>query len=288
MAGGSQLGGHGQRECRARRTPLQLGPERPAPQPEPSQQLLEPAAAVGTRHARLPRPANFPLRGRAVNSKTVTTPGGSTITVAGGKGSTTTGGGTTVGGAAGGIKVEGADGNTYVKGGGVAGATDGTNSAIRGGSVTGIQGAGGNSAVNVRGGYADSAGNRAAGGATAIQGKNGYTAVNVRGGSASGGAARAGSVTAIRGPGGNTIAYGRGASFVNGQFVGGTAWRAVNGNFTHWNYFTSRLVRPLPRLLVAGQVGHRHHGLGHGHLGHRRQLLRLHRRPVSITTTART
>ena len=48
--------------------------------------------------------------------------------------------------------------------------------------MTGIQGAGGNSAVNVRGGYADSAGNRAAGGATAIQGKNGYTAVNVRGG----------------------------------------------------------------------------------------------------------
>jgi hypothetical protein len=120
----------------------------------------------------------------------------------------------------------------------VAGATGGGNAAIRGGGATGIQGAGGNSAVNVRGGYADSAGNRAAGGATAVQGKNGYTAVNDRGGYASGGTSKIGSATAIRGPGGGAIAYGRGASFVNGQFVGGQAWRAVNGNFTHWHNFT--------------------------------------------------
>jgi hypothetical protein len=43
---------------------------------------------------------------------------------------------------------------------------------------------------------------------------------------------------AIRGPGGNTIAAGRGASFVNGQFVGGKSWAAVNGSFTRWNCFT--------------------------------------------------
>jgi hypothetical protein len=43
---------------------------------------------------------------------------------------------------------------------------------------------------------------------------------------------------AIRGPGGNTVAAGRGASFVNGQFVGGRSWSAVNGNFTRWNCFT--------------------------------------------------
>jgi hypothetical protein len=43
---------------------------------------------------------------------------------------------------------------------------------------------------------------------------------------------------AIRGPGGNTVAAGRGASFVNGQFVGGRSWAAVNGNFTRWNSFT--------------------------------------------------
>ena len=37
----------------------------------------------------------------------------------------------------------------------------------------------------------------------------------------------------------------------------------------------ARLVRPLSRLLVARQVGRRHHSVGHGHLGSRRQLLRL-------------
>ncbi len=237
LAGGSQLGGN---------TNISAG-QRPALQPaqgaqRPSQNQLNsflslPQQSAAARPAP-PTPSQLPTSGSGINSKTVTTPGGSTVTIAGGKGSGTTSGGVTVGGAAGGIKVEGAGGNTYVKGGGVAGATDGTNSAIRGGSVTGIQGAGGNSAINVRGGYADSVGNRAVGGATAIQGKNGYTAVNVRGGSASGGVARVGSATAIRGPGGNTIAYGRGASFVNGQFVGGTAWRAVNANFTHWHNFT--------------------------------------------------
>ncbi len=43
---------------------------------------------------------------------------------------------------------------------------------------------------------------------------------------------------AIRGPGGNTVAAGRGASFVNGQFVGGRAWTAVNGAYSRWGYFT--------------------------------------------------
>ena len=43
---------------------------------------------------------------------------------------------------------------------------------------------------------------------------------------------------AIRGPGGHTVAAGRGASFVNGQFVGGRTWTAVNGNFTRWGCFT--------------------------------------------------
>jgi len=42
---------------------------------------------------------------------------------------------------------------------------------------------------------------------------------------------------AIRGPGGNTVAAGRGASFVNGQFVGGRSWAAVNGSFTRWNSY---------------------------------------------------
>jgi hypothetical protein len=45
-------------------------------------------------------------------------------------------------------------------------------------------------------------------------------------------------VTAVRGPGGNVVAAGRGASFVNGQFVGGQSWTAVNGAYTRWNYYT--------------------------------------------------
>ena len=158
-----------------------------------------------------PAPSQLPAAGAGGNSKSVTTPGGSTITAAGGKGSITTGGGTTVGGgAAGGIKIEGAGGNTFVKAGGVGGA-----------------------AQRHERGDADPAG-----GATAVQGKNGYTAVNVRGGSVGGGVANVASATAIRGPGGTTIAAGRGASFVNGQFIGGQSWRAVNANFNYWHNFT--------------------------------------------------
>jgi hypothetical protein len=58
-----------------------------------------------------------------------------------------------------------------------------------------------------------------------VEGPGGQTYVKVAGGAA------------IRGPGGNVVAAGRGASFVNGQFAGGQAWRAVNGNFTHWHSF---------------------------------------------------
>jgi hypothetical protein len=213
----------------------------------------------------------LPSSGQGIQSKTVTTPGGSTITVAGGAGSGTTQGGATVGGAGAGIKVEGAGGQTFVKGTGVAGATKGDNAAVAGGSrtgietasgatavsgrgvagvsngtnaavagrgFTGVETAAGNKAANVRGGYADSSGYRQAGGVTAVQGRGGYTAVNVRGGYGAGGTGRVGSVTAVRGPGGNVVTAGRGASFVNGQFVGGRNWSAVNGAFTHWNYFS--------------------------------------------------
>jgi hypothetical protein len=50
--------------------------------------------------------------------------------------------------------------------------------------------------------------------------------------------ARVGGGAAIRGPGGATVAAGRGASFVNGQFVGGRSWAAVNGAYSRWGYFT--------------------------------------------------
>ena len=186
-----------------------------------------------------PAPSQLPSGGQGIQSKTITTPGGSTITVAGGEGSTTTPGGATIGGAGGAIKVEGAGGNTYGKVGGVAGATGpGGNSAVRGGSATGISGAGGNAAVNVRGGYANSSGYRQAGSITAARNQWGYTAVAAAGGIAAGGVARVGGVAGIRGPGGNVVAAGRGASFVNGQFVGGRAWTAVNGAYTRWGAFT--------------------------------------------------
>lgn len=183
-----------------------------------------------------PMASQLPASGGGPRS--FTTAGGSTITIGGKGGSGTTAGGAQVGGAVGGIKIEGAGGQTVVKGAGGVGVTDGANSAVRGGSITGVEGTGGNKAVNVRGGYADSAGNRQAGGATAVQGRGGYTAVNVRGAAGANGIGQVGSVSGIRGPGGNVVTAGRGASFVNGQFVSGQAFQAVNGNFTHWNCFS--------------------------------------------------
>ncbi len=55
-----------------------------------------------------------------------------------------------------------------------------------------------------------------------------------------------GGVAGIRGPGGNVVAAGRGAAFVNGQFVGGRAWNAVNGAYTRWGAFTPGWVGGYP------------------------------------------
>jgi hypothetical protein len=193
---------------------------------------------AGARNGGPPVASQLPSGGPGSQSKTVTTPGGSTITIAGGKGSGTTPGGATVGGAGAGVKIEGAGGNTYVKGKGVAGATDGTTSAVRAGGFTGARDTAGNAAVNIRGGYADSSGQRQGGSLTAARNQWGYTGVNVRGGYGAGGVGQVGSITAIRGPGGSVVATGRGAAFVNGQFVGGRTWTAVNGAYTRWGYFT--------------------------------------------------
>jgi hypothetical protein len=217
--------------------------------------------------------------GQGPQSKTVTTPGGSTITIAGGSGSRTTAGGATVGGAGAAVKIEGAGGNTVVKGGGVAGAskgdsaaiaggsrtgietaggaqagrasgfrgaTDGTNSAVRGGSVSGARDASGNAIANVRGGYADSSGYRQGGSLTAARNQWGYTGAVARGGYGAGGTGQVGAIAGIRGPGGNVVTAGRGASFVNGQFVGGKAWTAVNGAYTRWGAFTPGWIGRYP------------------------------------------
>jgi hypothetical protein len=177
-------------------------------------------------------------------TRSFTTEGGTTITIGGRGGSTEVGGGT-VGGAVGGIKIEGPGGATVGRVGGAVGASGEGGAAIRGGSVSGAQGARG-SIANVSRGYADTAGNRAGGSLTVAQNRAGYTAASFRGGVASGGVAQVGSIGAVRGPRGNVIAGGRGASFVNGQFVGGRSWAAVNGNFTRWNYFNGAWVGRYP------------------------------------------
>ena len=81
-------------------------------------------------------------------------------------------------------------------------------------------------------------GYRQGGSLTAARNQWGYTAAAAVGGIAAGGVARVGGVAGIRGPGGNVVAAGRGAAFVNGQFVGGKAWTAVNGAYTRWGAFT--------------------------------------------------
>ncbi len=218
-----------------------------------------------------PAASQLPSGGQGIQSKTITTPGGSEITIAGGSGSRTTAGGATIGGAGAAVKIEGAGGNTVVKGSGIAGAskgdsaviaagsragvetasgaaaargssvraaTDGTNSAIRAGSAAGARDAAGNAIANVRGGYADSSGYRQGGSLTAARNQWGYTGAVARGGYAAGGTGQVGAIAGIRGPGGNVVTAGRGASFVNGQFVGGRAWTAVNGAYTRWGYFS--------------------------------------------------
>lgn len=214
----------------------------------------------------------MPSRGDGIQSKTITTPGGSEITVAGGGGSYTTKGGTTIGGAGAGVKIEGAGGTTVAKGSGIAGAskgdsavvaggsrsgiqtaggaeagratgfrgaTSGGESAVRAGSVSGARDASGNAIANVRGGYADSSGYRQGGSLTAARNQWGYTGAVARAGYGAGGTGQVGAIAGIRGPGGNVVTAGRGASFVNGQFVGGRAWTAVNGAYTRWGAFTS-------------------------------------------------
>ena len=187
-------------------------------------------------------------------SKTFETARGGTVTIGGKAGSGVTEGGATVGGAVGGIKIETAGGETYGRVSGAGGATDGTNSAVRGGSITGAQDGQGNSAVNVRGGYADSSGYRQGGSVTASQNKYGYTSVSGRAGYGYGnGTGHIGSVAAVRGPAGNVVSAGHGETFVNGQFVGGQSWSAVNGNYVRWNAFGPAYVGNYPNAWWPGK-----------------------------------
>lgn len=111
----------------------------------------------------------------------------------------------------------------------------------------------GNAAVNVRGGYADSSGYRQGGSVTARQNRLGYTSINARAGYGAGGTGAIASKTAVRGPAGNVISGGRGARYVNGQFIGGRAYTAVNGSFTRWGYFTPNYYRRYPGAWFPGK-----------------------------------
>ncbi len=224
--------------------------------------------------------------GSNANQKTITTDRGTTITVGGKSGSGTTEGGATVGGAVGGIKIETAGGDTIVRGSGVVGgsqgdnaaiaagsrtgvktaeggqavggsgiraATDGQNSAVRGGQFAAGVDAQGNAAAAARGGYADSSGYRQGGAATASRNSDGYTRVNAAAGFNDNGTGQIKTGAAVIGPNGNVISAGRGAAFVNGQFVGGTAWTAVNGSYTHWGYFGPGYVNTYPNCWWPGK-----------------------------------
>ncbi|MCR9120227.1 MAG: protocadherin, partial [bacterium] len=81
----------------------------------------------------------------------------------------------------------------------------------------------------------------------------GYTSVNAKAGYGVGGTRQVASKTAVRGPYGNVVSGGRGASFVNGQFVGGRAYTAVNRNFTHWGYFGPGYYQHYPGAWFPGK-----------------------------------
>lgn len=242
-----------------------------------------PGQTAGTRST----PSTLPAGpGSGGQSRTYETARGGTITVGGAGGTTTGPGGNTVGGAVGGIQIETAGGNTVTRGGGAVGATDGQNAAVAGGSRTAVQtaqggtavggstvrgvtdgtnsavrrgsagiaqDAAGNTVAGARAGYADSSGNRAGASVRGAQNQWGYTAVNATVAAGAGGTGRVATAGAVRGPRGNVVSGGRGAAFVNGQFVGGKTWTAVNGNFTRWGYFTPRYFGAYPRAWWPGK-----------------------------------
>ncbi|MFT5525818.1 MAG: hypothetical protein ACI9G1_002300 [Pirellulaceae bacterium] len=195
-------------------------------------------------------------------SRTYETPGGGSVTVGRGSGSTTTPGGTTVGGAGAGVVVQGANGQTYAKGRGAVGATDGTNSAIAAGSRTGIQTANGETAVGgrgiraatdgqntvVRGGAGgvvqDRYGNTragVAGGTIATDGRNVYTSKSA--------------VRAIRDPAGNVVASGRAIETYNGARISDRQVVAVRRGFNGYGlYYTPRWYARYPGAWFAAGV----------------------------------
>lgn len=134
-------------------------------------------------------------------------------------------------------RVETAAGGSAVGGRDLAAVTDGNNSAVAGrGGVAANDGSGNRFAAG-RAGYADSSGYREGAGFNASQNQWGYTRINTASGFGTNGTGRRSYQHTVIGPGGNAISTGRGASFINGQFVGGRSYTAINANFNRWNYF---------------------------------------------------
>ncbi len=186
------------------------------------------------------RPSTLPAPGSGWNSKTFETANGTKITVGGGSGSKTGQSGGKLGAAGGGVKIETAAGKTATKGGvKVAGQDSVGNRAVGGVGGKQISDWRGNSVGAVGGGAIDSKGNFKGGGVVGAKNQYGYAKVGGRGtaGNINTGNRTTVERAAVRGPSGNVISAGRGAQFVNGQFIGGNSWAAVNGNFTRYNYF---------------------------------------------------
>ena len=188
-------------------------------------------------------------------SKTYETANGGTITVGGGAGGKTGDQGSVAGGGRG-IKITTADGETFVKGKGtIGGQNNEGDRAIGRGSVVGGSDGQGNRAGNVRGGYADSEGNRGLGSVSGRQNEWGYTQVsgNRVSGNVNSGTGNSRSFAAVRGPNGNVVAGGRGSAFVNGQFVGGRTWTSVNANYNRFYYFRGNYYRTYPNAWWPGK-----------------------------------
>ena len=186
------------------------------------------------------RPSTLPAPRSGWNSKTFETANGTKITVGGGSGSKTGQGGGQLGAAGGGVKIETQGGKTASKGGvKVAGQDSVGNRAVGGVGGKQISDGKGNRIGAVGGGAIDSKGNFKGGGVVGAKNQYGYAKVGGRGtaGNINTGNRTTVGRAAVRGPNGNVISAGRGAQFVNGQFVGGNSWAAINSNFTRYNYF---------------------------------------------------
>lgn len=210
----------------------------------------------------IPKGAPASSAGGNTRSRSYETQGGSTVTVGGGRGSGTTAGGANYGGAARGVVVQGANGQTYARGSGAVGASDGTNRAFAGGSRTGVRTANGETAVGGRGVRAATDGQNSVvrgGAAGAVQDRNGNTRAGAVGGTRATDGNNVyrsgGSVRAIRDPAGNVLATGQRVASYNGAVISQRQAVAVRSRFTGYGYYyTPNWYRRYPGAWYAAGI----------------------------------